>query len=239
MRTVADLSQHAFVDVKRIQNVLIPLTGMNIHQHCPACRRHIRHKDLPVGKFPDQPGVQRTCEDLLFFYLFPDARHIVDDPANLCGREIRVYHQSGLLPDHIPVFLRDGIRIFGRASVLPHDRVIDRYSGRLVPEHHCFTLVVNTDAAQLCRINAGLSASLRNRVQHTVPDLHRIVLHPARVRITLREFFVASAGHIPVLIHDKSRGSRRSAVKTEVIFSSHFPGSFLLNQRFNLVVIYN
>ncbi len=140
-----------------------------------------------VGQIPDQPAIDRAEEQIAF--LGPPARagYVVQNPANLGAREVRIDEQSGLRTDLLAKTLGDEVLANrGRLARLPDDGVIDRLAAVPVPHDRGLTLVRDADRGHLTGIDAPLGQQFGRRTQHRAQNFQGIVLHPARLRKNLR-----------------------------------------------------
>ena len=164
---------------------------MNIEQHRTGGIRNIRNKFGSAGQFPNQPGIDRTETKLPTLGTFPDTLHMIKNPTYLRSRKISIDHQSGLLLDQrgIPLCFQF-FAIVCRTSVLPNNGVIDREAGLPVPYYRRFTLVGNTDTGNMHIRHIRFSHSLLDGRRLCVPNLVRVMFHPARLREILLECFL-------------------------------------------------
>ena len=142
--------------------------------------------DIAARQIPDQPAVNRSEQQPSLSGKFPASRDMVKDPLQLCGRKIRVRNQSGLLPDSVskPI-LNQLLHDRSCPPALPDDRIVDRFSGIPVPYNRCLALICDTDRRNIFRTCSDPAHGLRRNTDLSRPDLHRILLDPARVRINL------------------------------------------------------
>lgn len=64
---------------------------------------------------------------------------MIQNPPQLRPGKIGIDHEAGLGPEcvHQPLFLQR-VTVFGGAAALPHDGVVDRLTGDLVPDTGCW-----------------------------------------------------------------------------------------------------
>ena len=194
---------------------------MYIEHHRSGSCRTVRYMHFTMCHLPDEPGIQSTGQDTTFLDFFLYTIYIVDDPFDLRTAEIRVGHQTGLFPDQFPILCRQFICIASHSSVLPYDSIVHRSTCDLVPEHYRFALVVNTDARHIFCRNTALRQCHGHRFHHSLPEFQRIVLYPARFRIVLCVFLVASGYDIPLFVQKQCRCSCRSLIESNIVFLFH------------------
>ena len=114
--------------------------------------------------------------------------HVVEQPPQFGARKIGVYDQAGPFADR---FLQTACAQSGaggfRPAVLPDDGVVNGNAGLSVPHHRGLALVGNADAADLVCAHTRFGQSLLCRSELNPPDLHGVMLDPARARVHLRQ----------------------------------------------------
>ncbi|MNC06296.1 hypothetical protein D3C75_538030 [compost metagenome] len=144
---------------------------------------------LAVGHLPHQPGVYGAEQQLAVHRLLAGPFHVVQDPLHLGAGEVGVQHQAGVFP-HV-LFQAAGFQFFtdGRgAAALPDDGVVDGFAGGFLPDNGGFTLVGDADGGDLLAVQAALGQHLGEDGGLGRPDLHGVVLDPARLGVVLGEF---------------------------------------------------
>jgi len=124
---------------------------------------------------------------------------MVEHPADLGAREVGVHHQPGLPPDlGLGPVGAEVVAERGGAPALPDDRVADRPPGGALPEDGGLALVGDAHRRDLGRRDAGGGHRLAEGLHGGGPDLGRIVLDPARLRVELRQLRVAPRPDVAV-----------------------------------------
>src|SRR5207302_3105858 len=122
----------------------------------------------------------------------------------------RVDHQSGAI--------RDGLLETGsapslaqryRAPVLPDDRVMYRPAARALPQHRGFALIGDADRRNRPIGRRDHLAAGRNDAG---PDLFRVMLDPAGLRIMLRELDAGGVMQPPGGVEQDRAGAGRSLI---------------------------
>ena len=107
---------------------------------------------LAAGEPPEQEAVDRARGDPSLLCRLARSFHIVEQPKDLGGGEVRIQKKSGSRGDGRLMTLAPQARAcLRRAPVLPYDRIVQRTARRAIPEHDGFALVGNAD----CRDFAG------------------------------------------------------------------------------------
>ena len=150
---------------------------------------------------PDEPALYSSEEEIPAFCPLSRARNVVEYPCKLGPAEVRICKQSRPGTDHVLMRLESG-GIVRSPSALPHDCVIYRFSGFLVPYDRCFPLVGDTDPGDILICQAGFEQSFLRRAHLRSPDLHRIVFDPALVREYLCELSLHDADDLTALVVD-------------------------------------
>ena len=133
--------------------------------------------------------------------------HMVEQPADLGRREIRIEHQAGLVRDRGLMAggaqRRAGV---GGAPVLPDDGVVDRLAVDAIPDDRGLALVGDADAGDVLGADAGLGHRLAHGRDHGRPDFLRIVLDPSRRRIDLAQLLLRDRDRRELGVeHDRPR----------------------------------
>ena len=145
-----DLREHRDGDAHLTGDLLVPVQGLNVHQHRPGRIRDVGDVDSAVdaaGEVPEHPGVHGAEEQVSGFSGLFDALDVVEDPLGLRPGEVGGQGQTD------PVLVLVGTFVSGEfvadllcSGVLPDDRVVDRLAGVLVPDHRGLTLIRDADA---------------------------------------------------------------------------------------------
>ena len=220
----SDLRENIRRNIHQLQQLLVPLQLVDIEEHRAAGIRIVRDMDPAGRELPDQPGIDRPEEELPRFGTPSGAGHMVQQPLDLRPGEVRVGHKAGLLPDGLAVAggdqLVDGLR---GAAALPDDGVRDRLSGLLVPDHRGLALVGNTDGGDILRRGVELVQRGAGDFERDVPDLVRVMLHPAGLRVDLLELFLHGTADITVVIEEDTAGTGRPLVERhDVLHADRF-----------------
>ena len=155
---------------------------------------------------PDQPRVHRACQEFTLFGALASAFDVVQDPRPLRRRRIRIVQQPGLTQ-----VLR-GIPVVVRASVLPHDRVVNRLAGCFVPNHGGLALVRQPKGVNILLSDVLVGKCLAERPARVAPNLHRVVLHPTLARHDLLVLKLRLGDDLPVRARDAHACRRRTLV---------------------------
>ena len=142
---------------------------------------------LSSGQLPHQPGIHSSEKQLPRTRPLPCSLHMVQNPLQLGGREIGVHQQASVLLN-ILCQRRVSLQLLaqGRGSpALPDNGVVYRTSRVFIPDHGGFPLVGDADGGHLLRGHSRLSQGLGENGKLSRPDLHRVLLHPAGLRIVL------------------------------------------------------
>jgi len=109
-----------------------------------------------MGKFPDHPGIQGTGQELPRLGLFHGPLDVFQDPPDFGGAEIGVREEAGFFTDKIPVLGVQIIRDMGGPPILPNNGVVYRLTGKFIPDHAGFPLIIQAYAAEGFRTCLGL-----------------------------------------------------------------------------------
>src|SRR5919204_609214 len=108
-----------------------------------SCRRdRVGRVASSIRQFPEQPGVDGAEREPAGVGARPGFGHMVEQPANLARREVRVDEEAGAVLDHFAGTLGlQPLTILRGSPVLPHDRVVNRLTSVAVPEDRGLALV--------------------------------------------------------------------------------------------------
>ena len=184
---------------------------------------------LAARELPDQPGIDRTEDELALLCSLLCTLDMVEDPADLRAGEIRIDRQARLVANLIHESL--GLECRGdrcRLAGLPDDGVVDRTARLLVPDHGRLALVRDADAGDVARDETGLLESFLHDSDHRAPDFLSVMLDPARFREVLRELFLRDTDNLGVAVEDDGTVGRRTCIKSHYILLCHVKNLFLL-----------
>ena len=207
----ADLGEHAARDAEELQQFVVPVEGLEVHQHGAAGVGHVgdvRPAVDPAGEVPDQPGVGVSEDRVAALCRRAHAVHVVEDPLDLAAGEVGGRWQARLATDHLAVALplqRAGDPVGAR--VLPDDRVVVRPAGAPVPDHRRLALVGD---AQRGEVADGAAVPVHRGLDHrrgAFPDLDRVVLDPAGTRQDLFVLELVLAHLVAAVIEDHEAGA--------------------------------
>ena len=154
-----------------------------------------------LGELPDQPGLHRSEQQLALLCKLSRTLDIIENPLDLRRGKIRINDQSRLLTVRLLKSLcLQCIRNVRCSAALPHDRIVDRFSGLLIPDNRRLTLVGDTDRRNIRRRRADHVHRLDRHAKHCRPDLIGIMLHPARIRKKLPELFLCHRADLSLLV---------------------------------------
>ena len=224
-----DFRQHGLRHIEIAEEVVIPLQRVDVEEHRAGRVGIIRDMRLAAREFPDQPGIDRTEDELALLCSLLCTLDMVEDPADLRAGEIRIDRQARLVANliHEPLGLE---RLGDRCGLagLPDDGVVDRTARLLVPDHGRLALVRDADAGDVARDETGLLESFLHDSDHRAPDFLSVMLDPARFREVLRELFLRDTDNLGVAVEDDGTVGRRTCIKSHYILLCHVKNLFLL-----------
>src|SRR6266545_67388 len=175
-----DLRQHGPGDAHDAQDLVVPIEGLQVHEHGPAGVGHVgdvRPALRAAGKVPDAPGVDVAEYDLAPLGALAHPVDVVEDPLDLRSREVGGQRQPDLRAEPIlAAVLCQLIADLVGPCVLPHDRVVDRLARGLLPNHRGLALVRDAHRREVARLDLGLLQAAGDHILGSLPDLHRIVI---------------------------------------------------------------
>ncbi|MPN11366.1 hypothetical protein SDC9_158667 [bioreactor metagenome] len=96
---------------------------------------------------------------------------------------------------------------------MPHDGVIYRPAGFPVPEDGGFPLVGDADGEYCFRVNVGGVHRLLQCPFFRLPDVQRVVLHPAGLGVDLTKGVLSAGDNLPRLIEQDRAGTGGALVQ--------------------------
>ncbi len=114
---IAHAGQHRARDVQQCQQVLVPLQGVDVEQQGARGVAVIGDVRLATAEVPDQPAVDGAEQQFAALGALLRPLHVVEDPAHLGGREIRIDQQAGALADQC--FVAIGAQALADRVTLP------------------------------------------------------------------------------------------------------------------------
>src|SRR5207247_5514015 len=160
----------------------------------PARVRAVRNVSPPAAEPPHQRRVDRSAEQLAAFGAGLRAGNLVEDPADLRRREVRVDDEPGALAHERLETARTELLADGRARpALPDDRRVDRAARRALPDDGRLALVRDADRGDVARIDAGRRERLTSDRHGRGDDLVPVVLDVSAGGVELCALAVAGA----------------------------------------------
>lgn len=212
-RALLDLRQYFPGNIEQVQDVLVPVEGVDVEEHRPAGVGDVGGVNPTPGQLPEQPGVDRPEEQVAPGRLLAGPRDPVENPLDLGGGEVGVDHQPGLVVDQLLVTV--GNQLLGNVAGLlglPDDRMVDRLAGVAVPDDRRLPLVGDPDSGDLVGLDLGLDHHVGHHRLNAIPDLRGVVLHPARLREVLGELLLAHPHLVAIVVEDDRPGAGRPLV---------------------------
>ena len=186
-----DFRQHAARDIHHGQQLVVPFQRMDVEQHGARGVGDIGDVQSLLREIPDQPAVDSAEGELALVGAFARPWHIVEYPADLGCREIRIDRQTGFFPhDGFEATAFQFIAEIGRAAVLPDDGVVHRAARLAVPHDGRFALVGDADGGDRCAIQSRVRDGFGGDAGLRRPDILRVMFDPTWLRIYLREFLL-------------------------------------------------
>src|SRR5205823_6632265 len=159
-----------------------------------------------AGELPDHPRVDVPEQHLAALGLATNAVDVVEDPLDLRAGEVGRDREPRLGPE--PVLASIGAELVAdlvRARVLPDDCVEDGPTARALPDDRRLALVRDADAGDVARVD--LVEPGPDHLLRPLPDLHRVVLDPARLRVDLLVLLLVDRDNLPAVVEDHEAGA--------------------------------
>ncbi len=206
LRRGLDHRQHGTRDSDRIEQRVVPVERLEIHQHGSTGVGDVG--DVTPGEVPDEPAVHRPEEKVALLGSPAQSRSAVQQPAHLRSGEIGCEGQSAPVAEPVLAVLTAELPAEGvRARVLPHNGVLHGLAGMRIPDDRRLTLVCDADRDEVAHIEAAAIEGAVHHFDDVAQDLARIMLDPTRSRKYLLVFLLAERHDAALLIKDEaSRG---------------------------------
>src|SRR6185312_6357518 len=138
------------------------------------------------------------------------AGHVVEQPGDLGGGEIGIDDEAGARRDRLLMAFgaQLGAALRG-AAVLPDDGARDRAAGLALPYDRGLALIGDADRRDLLGLELQLGKHRAAGVEGCLPDLLRLVLDPAGLRVMLLELALRLGARLAVAVeqHGPRAGS--------------------------------
>src|SRR6185295_16933406 len=132
-----------------------------------------------------------------------------------------IEQQARLLMDHwLPAIRSKASTHIRRAAILPHDRPMDRLSGRPVPNNNRLTLIRNSNGCQIGPLHARLGERLAGHISLARPNLFGVVLDPPGLRKMLFELALRQCDNFAAAIKNDGPRRRGALIKGNQILRS-------------------
>ena len=176
---------------------------MNIEQQGARGVAGVSLVRLATGQAPQQEGIHSAKAQFTTLRTLKGARHFMQNPAQLGGREIRVDQQPSLgrYRRLMPGVFQFGA-IVGGAPILPDNGRMDRCTGLRIPHQGGFTLIGDTDGRHITGTQTALFKRLAADLEGAQPQLFAVMLNPAILREVLLELLLSTRHGQPLGTED-------------------------------------
>ncbi len=197
---------------------------MNVKQHRAGSIGVIGHMYRAFCQIPNQPCIHRAKKQPAFLCLLSCALHIFQYPCNFGSTEIGVRHQSRLFFHAFSQACRRHFIYHIRSPpTLPDNRIVYGRSRLLVPYNRSFTLIGNANAADILRLCAHHRHRFNGNCKLRGPYLHRIMLHPPRIRINLLKLSLRHRTDFSLFVKQNAAGTCRPLIQCQYILFHYNP----------------
>ena len=214
-RGVADFGQRCARDAEEVERLVGPGETADVEQGGARGVGRVGRVDPPAGETPEEEtvdGPERQGAAAL-------RGQRIEQPAQFGGGEIRVGDEPGNAADGVAAPVpRQLVAERGGPPVLPDDGVVQRLSGRAVPDKGGFALVGDADGGDMGGVGAACGAGLAQARRGAAPDVLGVLLHPAGARIDRLDGAARHGAAAPPRIEDDGAGGGRALVEDEYRF---------------------
>ena len=199
-----DLGQRRPRHAEQLAQLVRPRALGDVVEQGPRGVRRVGDVARAAGQPGDQVAVDGADDDVPGGDPGPGRRVVLGQPGQLGAGEVGVEPEAGQLAHPVLVpGLAQPVADRGRPTVLPDDGPARGGQRRPVPEHGGLALVGEADGGDAAAVVAAQRLAARG--QRRLPDLLRLVLHPAGPGEVLRELLVPAGHHAAGLV-DHQRG---------------------------------
>src|ERR1700751_42736 len=136
---------------------------MDVYEHRSGGIAFIRYMNSSFGEIPNQPGIDVTKSKFAAFGSLTDTGNILQDPGDLCTREIGVDHQARLFCNYrFHPLCSHFVTHRGGTTILPNDCVINRFTRFAVPHKRSLALVRDANPRDIAWLNLREAEGLRS-----------------------------------------------------------------------------
>ena len=149
--------EHAAGDIELLEDVVVPLQGVDVEEHGTRGVGVVGHVDLAARQLPDEPRLDRAEQQLAALRTLTRAGDVFEQPVDLRAGEIGVDDEASLGAEGIGQALGlERVAVFARPAALPDDGVVDRLAGDLIPDDRGLALVGDADGGDVGGSRADL-----------------------------------------------------------------------------------
>ena len=214
--------QSAAGDAQLLEQGIVPAQLVDVKQHGAGGVGHVGDIGRPVGEGVHQPGVDGAKAQPPLLRQIPGGGDVLQNPLHLGAGEVGVDEKPGGVLD-VPLHAggAQALALRGGAAALPHNGVAHRDARHGVPGHGGLPLVGDGDGRDVPGAYARLLHCLAHGVQRGLQNLHRVVLHIARLGVDLGELPLAHARHAPKGVEQHRPGTGGPLVNGQNVLSHH------------------
>ena len=206
--TIEHLGQQAGRDLEQLEQLFVPLLGMDVEHQRARGVAGVGAVHLAIGQTPQQEAVDGTEAQLTALGPLTSARHVMQNPAQLGGGEIRIDQQAGLGRDlRLVALLLESGAIVGGTPILPDDSRMDRRTTDGIPHQGGFALVGDADGGNRLRLQAAAGDGIAANLERGGPYLLTVVLDPAILREVLLELLLGTCNRQALGTEDDGAGA--------------------------------
>ena len=196
---------------------------MDVEQHGARGVAHVRGVNPAFGEVPDEPAIHGAKGQFPGLGLGACAGYAVQQPFEFGAGEVGVQHQAGAAFYAVAQATRPqfGAERLG-AVVLPDYGLVDGLAGFAVPDQGGFALVGDAQGADVLCMQPGLGECCAGGGELQAPDFSGVMLHPAGLRVELRQFFLRHGHGLALAVKDDAAATGGALVQGEDV--SHVSG---------------
>jgi uncharacterized damage-inducible protein DinB len=169
-----------------------------------------------AGEMPEKPGIDGPERQLASARARSRARDMIQEPGDLRAAEIRVDYKARPLSHQVigaglPQFLAQR----GGTTVLPDNRIVQRFAALPVPHDGGFALVCDAYGRQIFKVDARGGHCLARDLTLSGEDFFRIMLDPSGLRVDLPDLTLGYSNGSALFVEEDGARTGGTLIESE------------------------
>lgn len=216
-----NLGEDDLLDAKELDELVVVLEGLDVHQHGSGGIGGIGDVSAAVEtteQVPEEPGVDGAESQVALLVDLSDLLVVVEHPSELDSSKVCGNGQAAEFLDSVGAGL--GLELghgLGGSGVGPDNGVGQRLTSLLVPDTGGFSLVGDTNGLDLLGLDAEALDFLADIVEAFLGRLEQlagVVLNPAGALVNLSELLLLDGDNLTLGVEEDEAGGGSTLVKS-------------------------